>query len=269
MIKIGDYNTIMNDHNIFNQIVYTPLSEALKLLDERRKDKVLVAKVEKLLKGDIPEILKKRKCAIFFRQIATPNHESRRFISVAKENNLHPVFFEYYNDKFTSNNEFKHSLGQLHIQKKNSKNGNYNVEKITIMDFNLHNGKKFKNAKTLWGEPLADFHRKLFNVHDYKVSDFYSFDASDWFKDNGGKAKNYYVNFLLLFTCFGVLFENFLISKDSEGEFTKNTVLPAIEKTLNLTGVKPLIIPIEPIDMETDKYWISHHKKIMTLIPKT
>ncbi len=34
MIKIGDYNTIMNDHNIFNQVVYTPLSEALRTLEE-------------------------------------------------------------------------------------------------------------------------------------------------------------------------------------------------------------------------------------------
>ncbi len=49
MIKIGNYNTIMSDRNIFNQIVYTSLSEALRLLDERRKDPELIAKVEKLL----------------------------------------------------------------------------------------------------------------------------------------------------------------------------------------------------------------------------
>lgn len=52
MIKIGDYNTIMNDHNIFNQIVYTPLSEALRLLDERRKDPELGVKVQEILKED-------------------------------------------------------------------------------------------------------------------------------------------------------------------------------------------------------------------------
>ena len=32
--KIGDNNAIMNDHNIFNQVVYTPLSEALRLLED-------------------------------------------------------------------------------------------------------------------------------------------------------------------------------------------------------------------------------------------
>ena len=101
----------MNDRNIFNQIVYTPLSEALLLLDKRRKDPELITKVEKLLKGDIPEILKNnKKYAVLFRQIATPNYETKRFIALAKENNLCPVIFEYHNDKFTSNNEFKHSL---------------------------------------------------------------------------------------------------------------------------------------------------------------
>jgi hypothetical protein len=40
-ISIGDYDTIMSDRNIFNQIVYTPLSEALRLLEERQKDLVL------------------------------------------------------------------------------------------------------------------------------------------------------------------------------------------------------------------------------------
>src|SRR3989338_749461 len=267
MIKIGDYNTIMSDRNIFNQIVYTPLSEALRLLDERKKNKELTAKVEKLLKGDIPEFLKKKNCAILFRQVATPNYETRRFISLAKENDLHPVIFEYHDDKFTSNNEFKHSLGQLHIQKKNRKNSNFSVEKITIIDFNLHNGKKFKDIKTLWLEPLVDFHKKLFSVHDYGVNDFYLYNASDWFKKNGGKAIDYYVNLLLLFTCFGILFENFLTSKNSEGEFTKGIVLPAIEKVINLVGVNPLIIPIEPLDLETDIFWVHHLLKVKELIP--
>ena len=36
------------------------MSEALRLLDERRKDPKLMEKVKKLLNGDIPEILKDR-----------------------------------------------------------------------------------------------------------------------------------------------------------------------------------------------------------------
>ena len=58
-ISIGDYDAIMADRNIFNQIVYTPLSEALRLLDERQKDKKLMAKVNELLKGGHSGSIKK------------------------------------------------------------------------------------------------------------------------------------------------------------------------------------------------------------------
>lgn len=108
MIKIGDYEKIMSDRNIFSQIVYTPLSEAIQLLEKRRKDPEFTAKVEKLLKGDVPEFLKKKKCGVLSRQVATPNYESKRFISITKSCNLHPVFFEYHNDRFIPENVFKH-----------------------------------------------------------------------------------------------------------------------------------------------------------------
>lgn len=269
-ISIGDYDTIMNDRNIFNQIVYTPLSEALRLLEERQKDPVLMAKIEELLNGDIPEVLKPiGMSAIQFRQIATPNNEGIHFVSISRENKLKPIFFEYHNDKFTSNNEFKHSLGQLHIQSPVNKNNNYPIEKITIVDFNKYNGKKLGEVFTLWEESLIDFHKKLFIAHDIKLNDSNFYDASLWFKNNGGKAVDYYVNFLLLFICNGVLFENFLISKDSEGNFSKEVILPAIEKVINLTGIKPIIIPLEPIDIESDKHWVSYHKKVKNLIPKS
>ena len=78
----------------------------------------------------------------------------------------------------------------------------------------------------------------------------------------------YYVNYLLLFIANGILFENFLTSKDSEGDFTKKILLPTIEKIMNLTGVKPLIVPIEPLDIENEEYWISHPSQIKNFIPK-
>jgi hypothetical protein len=267
MTKIGDYNEIMNDHNLFNKVVYTPLSEALRLLDERRKDPVLMAKVEKLLKGDIPEILRNKKCAILCRQVATPNYESRRFIALAKENNLYPVFFEYHNDKFTSNNKFKHSLGQLHV-KDHTQKKIPSVEKITIVDFSKHDGKKLKDVKTIWDELLVDFHKKLFSVHGYSNKDFDFYNVSDWLENNGGTAINYYTNLLLVFTCFGILFENFLISKDTEEDFTKNIVLPSLEKVIDITSMKPLISPLEPLELETENLWYHHTLEVKRIIPK-
>ena len=267
MIKIGDYSTIMSDRNIFNQIVYTHLSEALRLLDERRRDPVLVAKVEKLLNGDIPLIMRERKCGVFGRQIATPNNESRRFISIAKDNDLFPVFFEYYEDKFSSRNEFKHSLGQLHILQKVGKKNESVVERITIMDFNKHGSKKLGEVKTLWDEPLVEFHRKLFIAHDYDMQGLNFFEASDWYRNNGEKPANFYINLFMLFICNGILFENFLTSKNLEGDFTEKIVLPAMEKVLNLIGVKPLIVPLEPLDLETENFWYHHTPKVKELIP--
>jgi hypothetical protein len=256
-IKIGDYNTIMNDRNIFNQVVYTPLSEALRLLDERRKDPELVAKVEKLLKGDIPEIFKDKKCAVMARQLATPNKESRRFIKIAKENNLSPVFFEYYEDKFTSNNIYKHSLCQLRIKKGVNKHSKDIVENINIIDFNKYNGSKLHQIKTVWGELLINFHKNLFSVHN--IQDVYFLDEKDWYKKSDKeKPDEFYLKFFILNTCFGILFENFLMSKDSEGDFTKNIVLPTIEKVINSTGVRPLIVPLEPLDLEADGFWLNH-----------
>lgn len=257
-VLIGDYDKIMSDRNIFNQIVYTPLSEALRLLDERRKDSVLMTKIEKLLEGNIPEILKNNKCGIMARQIATPNYENRMFVSTSHENNLHPVFLEYFGDKFTSNNKYKHSLGQLHISNKNNLKC---LEKITIVDFNKYNGKKLKDVKTLWGESLVDFHKKLFDL--YNIKDFSFLNELEWYDKNKEKEKpfDFYVNFFLLIVCYGILFENFLVLKDeknAEGEFTKKVILPALERVINLTGVKPLIVPLDSFDLEEDIFWFYH-----------
>ncbi|OGI88526.1 hypothetical protein A2995_00010 [Candidatus Nomurabacteria bacterium RIFCSPLOWO2_01_FULL_33_24] len=265
MIKIGDYNKIMSDRNLFNQIVYTPLSDAIKLFNERQKDPKLMAKVKKLLNRNIPKVFKDKKCGIMARQLATPNYENRRFISLVKENGLHPVFIEYFDDKFTSNNKYKHSLGQLHIQNKIDKNGKECVEKITIIDFNKSNGKKLKDIKTLWGESLIDFHKKLFDL--YNINDVSFLNEIDWYEKKNEKPIDFYVNFFLLITCFGILFENFLALKgDTEAKFTKDVVLPALEKVINLTGVKPLIVPLEPIDIETDNFWYYHLPIVKKLI---
>ncbi|MDO8659313.1 MAG: hypothetical protein Q7K54_01805 [Candidatus Parcubacteria bacterium] len=266
MEPIGDYNKIMADRKLFNKTVYTPMSEALRLLDERRKDPELMAKVEKLLNGDIPEILKSKKCGILARQLATPNHENRMFIRLAKENGLYPVFFECYDDKFTSNNKFKHSLGQLHIQNGKNKNDKDMLEKITIIDFNKSNGKKLHEVKTTWGESLVDFHHRLFTTHD--INDIHFLDEKDWNKESGNeKPDQFYLKFFLLNTCFGILFENFLTSKGPEGDFTKKIILPAIDKVVNLTGVKLLIVPIGPLEVEDDDLWYHHLPLIKKLIP--
>ncbi len=268
MIKIGDYEKIMSDRNLFNQVIYTPLSDALRLLDERSKDADLVLKVKKLLDNDIPEVFKdNKKYAVLFRQVATPNYETKRFIALAKENNLHPIIFEYHDDIFSpDNNEFKYSLGKLPIHKTIKDKPALDLkEYINIVDFNLHKGKKIREVLTIWSEPLIDFHKLLFNDH-FKNEIITVWNASDWYKNKGATARDYYKFFFLFFIYHGILFENFLSSKDTEGDFTKNIVLPAIEEVMNMTGVKPLIVPIEPIDSELDEYWVYHSPNVRQFI---
>lgn len=261
MDKPWDYNQIVSNKSLFYKTVYTPLSEAISLLEKRQNDSGFVFKVTKLLKGGVPEILNGRKCAIMARQIATPNNENKMFISIAADNNLHPIFIEYFEDKFTSNNKYKHSLGQICIQNKLDKNRSACVEKINIIDFNKYNGKKLNEVKTLWGEPLVDFHKKLFDLHNIKNVSF--FNEIEWYDKNQEEAIDFYTNFFILVSCFGILFENFLIQKDDkEGLFTKDVILPALEKAINLVGVKPLIVPIDALDLEVDDFWY-HHSSVV------
>lgn len=263
-----DYNKIMSDRELFNKTVYTPLSEALKILEERQKDKELVKKIEELLGGDIPECFSKEKHnAVHFRQIATPNFDALWFLDLAQLFDLQPIFFEYYDDKFTSNNEFKHSLAQLRIHNGINKNGDYNKELATIVDFAKYDGKQLKDVLTLWNEPLIDFHRKIFDLYKLPKENINFFDASNWLHDKGDKAQSYYQAFFLLFMKDGILFENFLL-EGSEGDFSKSIVLPAIEYVYEKTGLKPLIVPIPPMDLEDDEHSICYNPLVKDLIKK-
>ena len=264
MISFGDHNKIMSDRNIFNQIVYTPLSEALEILKERRKDKKLVEKIESMFCCGVPNILKESVCGVLARQVATPNFDTQRFIKICDENQLKPVLFEYPEDKFASRNPFKHSLCKINVHKGINKKGEYLFEKINIVDLVKYDGKKLKDIKTSWGEPLIDFHRKLFSEYGI-ISECIFYDISDWYKQNGGVAKEYYYNYMLLFLAHGILFENFLLKSD-ESDFTKNVLLPAMEKIESVTGLKPLIVPLSLLDIEDESYWISHPSKIKQFI---
>jgi hypothetical protein len=70
---------------------------------------------------------------------------------------------------------------------------------------------------------------------------------------------------LLLFICHGILFENFLLT-ESEGEFTRGIFLPAFEKAISLSGMKPLIVPIPPMENEYDSHCNSYDKRIKDLL---
>lgn len=267
MTSIGNYDEIMSDKKLFDRVVYTPLSKALEILEERRNNKDLVAKVTELLNGDIPECLNTGdKCGVQFRQIATPNMDAQHFLQITKENHIKPIFFEYLDDKFTSNNDFKHSLGQLRINNGVDKKGEYQIQKCTIVDFSKHDGKKLCDVPTIKGESLLSLHRKLFEfAHNDHINNLTFYDLSEWIHKNGGKPEDYYKKLFLMFICNGILFENFLTT-GSNAIFSKNIVLPAIDYVYSLTNEKPLIVPIPPMDIEDDEYWVSYKPSIKEII---
>lgn len=265
IILSNNHRHIMSDRNTFNKVVYTPLSEALLILEERQKDPKIMDAIKSLLNNDIPPVLNNKKSGIFARHIATPDYDTQRFIKLTEENNLDTVLLEYLDDKFVSGNKNKHALCQIRINNGLNNKGNYIFEKINIIDFVKNDGEKIKDINTLWDESLNKFHKKLFNHYGINKNLIF-YDLSDWYGRNGKDAKNYYKKFLLFFITHGILFENFSTKDNSENIFTENILLPAIYDTINMIGMKPLIVPMEPIESENEEYWISHPPLIKTCL---
>lgn len=247
---LPEIEALIRDRGLFNEFVYTPLEDALTILRERWEDPAIPTP------DFIPPVLASGFKAVIFRQLVTPNYEIRRFVNLIDSLDLDPVFWEYHSDKFTSNNEWKHSLGKMFFYKGHGKKGGMKVDSLNVIDFNRFNGKRLSEVETTWGESLVDFHHDLIEQTFRKVPGEF-FDASAWFAQRGGSAKDYYASFLSLFIKHGILFENFMLD-EKETEFTEQIFLPAFMSVYRETGLKPLIVSLEPTDIEGDLFWMCH-----------
>lgn len=234
--------------------LYTPLSVAKEEVWRRWNDKKLRKKVEDFLGGDVPEFLKKEPKAAVFRNIATPNFESRLFLELAGCVNLNPIYIEFTKDRFCTRNQDKLFLGKMTFCDSISDGGHNFIVSRKIIDIKNNDNKSFDEISTLWGEKLIDFHHRIFCSFNKK--DLVYFDASR-FKCNGESAMDVYVKVLSFFICNGILFENY-IAKDNhyEKKFTETVVLPAVAKVKEIFKVKPLIVPFLPIREEANKEWM-------------
>ena len=246
----------------FNHL-YTEPRIALWELKQRRADPILKKSVRRSLGSSATEILKKfsQPRAVFFRQVATPTHETIRFLKFAKQMGLKPLILEYYDDKFVSSeNRSKRSLGKMPIYQYTGSDGRDMVEYETVCNFNISTGKKFKDVVCLNGEQLIPFHHRLFRTLTGLNPKTYCFDASDWFKSAGKKAETYYEQLLTFFIRDGILFENFMPFR-SESAFTKTIIAPAFERLNNIYGVKPLIVRLLPENEEMRQFWDAYPRK--------
>lgn len=243
----------------FDSKVYVTMEEAIEEIKKRRQNKDLIKRIESYV-NNIPEPFNYGVNAVLFRSVATPNFEIKRFYDLSTGFNIRPLFWEYYDDKFHSGNPSKYTLGKLSIFKGMGKNNHSIVKKYNVIDFNKCNGLPMKFLQTNTGESFIDFHHKLLD-RIIPGADKYLFDSSDWLKSNGVVAKKYYKKYLALFLVHGILFENFLLD-DDEIEFTKNVFVPAFETIEKIFGMKPLIVALNPTDIEGSDFWNSYPYQI-------
>jgi len=246
--------------------IYTPLSVAKEEIWRRWNDKALRKKVEDFLGGDLPEVFKKEPRAVLARHVASPNNEFNRYLDLAKLLELQPVCLEYLEDKFRAENRGKYCLGKFFFYDGIGKKKGEKIKSLKIIDFDNAEGQKINKINTFSKDSLVDFHHKLFcSFFPNNKEDFV--DMSEWVKIHGKKSEYFYENFLAMFLCNGVLFENF-VSKGNQGEsmFTSKVVLPSIHNLIKKFKIKPLIVALDPIDEESGMYSNYYPKEIENLI---
>lgn len=261
----SNIDELIGDREKFNKFVYMSLEDAVKEIDYRQNNELINDYLKKTLPTGIPEVMKNKKSIVLFRHIATLNYEILRFVSLTSIfDKFQQVILEYTEDKFTNRNEWKFFLGKMSFIKGMNKNNEIMFESQNIINFNESNIKPISSIKTIWGQSLVDFHHEMFFKYfpDLKGQ---VFDLSKWIHENGDEAKKYYKYFLALFLKHGILFENFML-ENGELAFTKEVIMPAIMEIEKETGMHPIIVALEPTDIEGDKFWLSHpynQKKIV------
>jgi len=235
--------------------LYTPLSVAKKEIWRRWNDKELIKKVEDFLGGDIPKFLKKKPRVVLSRDIISPNKEFFYFLDLIKQvDDISPAFIEYLDGKFVARNFNKYHLCRMFFHNGIGKKRGDIMETLNVVNFNKEEGKKIKKVKTIFGEKLVSFHHNLLNdsIKGFNKKDI--FDFSKWFNCHRKKTKFYYLHYLALFLTHGILFDNFIASKGEE-EFTNEKIIPSFKKLEEIFGIKPLVVPLTPVESEDDLYW--------------
>jgi len=260
--RFASLKFLSTKHAYFDSFVYfDSLDAAIKELHRRKSDTVLQEKINKYFHDiGIPDQFAGNPPLVLFRQVASPNIETSRFIIAADGVGMKPLFLEYYQDKFTSNNDWKRSIGRLAFFEGIGKKGGMKITNKMAIDFTANDGKLFSNIRTFWGESVIDFHHRLLSFNYKHIQENNFFDGSDWFKRRGDGAGNYYKQVLALFISNGILLENFVL-ENKEYEFTKTVFLPIFNQLTKHFGVKPIIVALSPTEIETAEFWFCQNSK--------
>lgn len=231
--------------------IYTPIQDVVQELFRRR------ALSAPTVNNDLESLLAPSGYAVLFRQVATPNFELERFLFLASITGLIPLVFEFHQDKFVTRNPAKYALARMGFFDGIGRNGGPRSKRISIVDLDMADGTPFTHLTTSWGESFVEFHHGLLSLFSPNTS-VCRFDGSEWLKNHGGNARNYYTDFFQLFVRHAVLFESFLLSTDEDTIFTTDVVLPAFAEVVSNSGFKPLICKLDPPDREGDPLLYSY-----------
>jgi hypothetical protein len=251
-------------HDDLRELIYTPLEEAVALLDLRQAG-MLLQDLDFPGFLDIPPNLHRPRMAVMFRQVGTPNHELQRAMALANRVGLNLVIWEYHTDRFLTRNACKHALGRMRFHHGIGRNGGRKTQFANIIDFNRQDGEPLNAVTTTWGESLIGFHHELLRHQFGRDDGPLLFDASGWFARHGGRARLYYKAFTMLFLRHAILFETFMMD-GTELDFTQEVFLPAFNDLIAAFGIKPLVVRIEDIETEGDDYWLSYPGTLHTVI---
>jgi len=242
--------------------IYTPLEEALEELHSRRHALAGRTPGRDWLPDDLPD---QRGCAFLSRYIATPNHETHRFLELADGAGLLPVIAGFALDKFVTHNPLKRALARMGFHCGYNKHGHSLVEFVNVLNDNQQ-GRALGSLQTSWGQSLIAFHHELL-AHSLNGGRHpYVFDASSQCARAGGSTAASYREFYLhLCVADGLLFEDFLLDQ-MELPFTRDVVLPAFDEVTARFGVRPLIVHMTSPEEQSLPHWYWYPEELKAFV---
>lgn len=269
--EANEYPQLISGSDLTNIEKYiTPYPEALEEINRRAADTELVKQVEEYFGNDLPACFKDRPVLYLARHVASPNFETLRFLHLLEPLSHNVVISQDSHDRFVPSNSLKKALGKLsictHIKQTE---GNYSeqYQNKTIIDFATASGRPFSEIKTLWGQPLIDFHTSLFaSLTKGRVQ---IVDDAAWIDRHGrGDLLEHYKKFLALFLVHGVLFEDYLVESRDETYFKNEILGPAFSFVEEKFGYRPLIVQLTPTSIESERFWLSYPAQALDIINK-
>lgn len=258
-INIEDQVSLKDD-------IYTSLGELPEELHRRANDSRLRSLVENRLDSHILNLYGEAPRAVLARSIFTPNRELEYFFDVSESLQLNPLLLEY-DGKLVAKNLEKYYLCRLFCMRHVGKKGGVLYGTHSVVNFNDNEGKYLSQVHTKNGESLLKFHHDLLSSV-YPGISHNMFSITDWFNRTRSHGEHYYFDFLSMFIRNGVLFDNYIADDKEEQIFVRHRLLSSFKAVTSFYGVKPLIVPLLPLETESMTPWFSYSSRIAELVDK-